>query len=212
MPFAERVDAVTVDAFGTLVELREPYDRLRDALAERGVERSREDVARAFAAEVAYYLPRAHEGRDADSLRRLRRECAGVFLGELGTDLDPVEFAPAFVGALEFRMLPGAGNALRRLRAAGLTLACVGNWDVSLPQHLESVGLARFFAALVSSADAGAPKPDPRPFRLALTRLGVEPGRALHVGDSETDRDGALDAGLAFEPAPLATLPARLGL
>jgi putative hydrolase of the HAD superfamily len=212
MPSAEQIDAVTVDAFGTLVELGEPYDRLGDALAERGVERRRADVARAFGAEVAYYLPRAHEGRDADTLWRLRRDCACVFLSELGAGLDPVEFAPAFVGALEFRVLPGAAGALERLRTAGLTLACVGNWDVSLPEHLEGVGLAGFFAAVISSADAGAPKPDPRPFRLALARVGVEAGRALHVGDSNADRDGALAAGLAFEPAPLATLPARLGL
>jgi FMN phosphatase YigB (HAD superfamily) len=49
-------------------------------------------------------------------------------------------------------------------------------------------------------------------FRLALERLGVSAGRALHVGDGDADRDGAAAAGLAFEPAPLATLPERLGL
>jgi HAD superfamily hydrolase (TIGR01509 family) len=212
MPSAEQLDAITVDAFGTLVELAEPYERLGSALAERGVEPSRKEVARAFAAEVAYYLPRAHEGHDPDTLRRLRRDCAAVFLGELGAGLDPMEFAPAFVAALEFHVLPGAEGVLERLRAAGLTLACVGNWDVSLPQHLEGIGLTKFFAAVVSSADAGAPKPAPRPFQLALASVGVEPDRALHVGDSDADRDGALAAGLAFEPAPLATLPARLGL
>ena len=212
MPSAEQLDAITVDAFGTLVELAEPYKRLGSALAEREVERNREEVARAFAAEVAYYLPRAHEGHDPDTLRGLRRDCAAVFLGELGAGLDPVEFAPAFVAALEFHVLPGAVDALERLRAAGLTLACVGNWDVSLRQHLEGIGLTKFFAAVVSSADAGAPKPDPRPFRLALARVEIEPGRALHVGDSGADRDGAFAAGLAFEPDPLATLPARLGL
>ena len=212
MPSAEHLDAVTIDAFGTLVELDEPYERLGAALAERRVERSREDVARAFGAELAYYIPRAHEGRDGESLERLRRDCAGVFLGELGADLDPAEFAPAFVGALRFNMLTGVTSALTRLHTSGLTLACVANWDVSLPEHLGGAGLAGFFTAVISSAEAGAPKPDPRPFLLALARVQVEPGRALHVGDSDADRDGALAAGLAFEPAPLATLPARLGL
>jgi FMN phosphatase YigB (HAD superfamily) len=212
MPSAEHLDAVTIDAFGTLVELDEPCERLGLALAERGVERSREDVARAFGAEVSYYVPRAHEGRDTESLQRLRRDCAGVFLGDLGADLDPAEFAPAFVGALRFNILRDVPSALTRLRATGLTLVCVGNWDVSLPEHLDGAGLAGFFTAVVTSAEAGAPKPDPRPFLLALARVQVEPGRALHVGDSDADRDGALAAGLAFEPAPLATLPARLGL
>ena len=212
MPSAEGLDAVTVDAFGTLVELREPYDRLGAALAERGVERNRHEVAAAFAAEVEYYLPRAHEGRDGKSLAQLRRDCAAVFLSGAAADLDPVEFAPAFVRALEFNLLPGVEAALERLRAAGLILACVGNWDMSLSDYLSAIGLAPYFATVVSSAEAGAPKPDPRPFDLVLRRIGVTPERALHVGDSDADRDGARRAGLAFEPAPLATLPARLGL
>jgi putative hydrolase of the HAD superfamily len=40
----------------------------------------------------------------------------------------------------------------------------------------------------------------------------VEPARALHVGDEDADRLGAAAAGLAFAEAPLATLPARLGI
>ena len=209
---AERIDAVTVDAFGTIVELGEPYARLGAALAERGVERDRVSVAKAFAGEAAYYLPRAHEGRDADSLGRLRRDCAAVFLMGLDANIDPGEFAPAFVRALEFHVLPGAAAALEQLRAAGLTLACVGNWDVSLTEHLAGVGLSHLFATVVSSAEAGTPKPDPRPFQLALEHVRVQPARALHLGDSDADRDGARATGLRFEPAPLATLPARLGL
>jgi HAD superfamily hydrolase (TIGR01509 family) len=212
MPSAERLDAITVDAFGTLVELGEPYERLRAALAERGVEREREAVAKAFAAELAYYLPRAHAGHDLESLARLRRDCAAVFLDAAGVTLDPDEFAPAYVASLEFRPLPGSEPALERLQAAGLVLACVSNWDISLANQLAGVGLARYFSAVVSSAEAGAPKPDPRPFDLALAKVRVEPGRALHIGDSDADRDGAGAAGLAFEPVPLVTLPARLGL
>jgi putative hydrolase of the HAD superfamily len=73
-------------------------------------------------------------------------------------------------------------------------------------------GFAGFFTAIVSSAEAGAAKPDPEVFHLALERLGVSADRALHVGDGDVDRDGAAAAGLAFAPAPLATLPERLGL
>jgi FMN phosphatase YigB (HAD superfamily) len=40
----------------------------------------------------------------------------------------------------------------------------------------------------------------------------VEPGRAVHIGDEESDRQGAEAAGMGFEPVPLASLPARLGL
>jgi HAD superfamily hydrolase (TIGR01509 family) len=68
------------------------------------------------------------------------------------------------------------------------------------------------FEVVLTSAEAGAPKPEAPIFEEALERLGVSPTRALHVGDGQGDRDGASAAGMAFEPAPLATVPNRLGL
>jgi putative hydrolase of the HAD superfamily len=212
MPSASELDAVTVDAMGTVVELVDPVPALRRALAARGGDYEVAAVRDAFAAEVRYYVPRAHEGRDEESLTALGVACTNVFLDALGSDLDAGEFAPAFVGALDFRPLPGAERALAALRAAGLALACVSNWDVSLAARLGEAGLLHRFDAVVSSAEAGAPKPDARVFRAALARLAVVPARGLHVGDGEGDREGAAAAGLAFEPAPLATLPGRLGL
>lgn len=212
MPSASALDAVTLDAMGTLVDLDDPTPRLRAALAERGVERDLETVGAAFRAEVAYYIPRTVEGSDPERLADLQRRCAGVFLEQAGADLDAGEFAPAFLASIVFRPLPGVEAALERLAGAGLALACVSNWDVSLARQLEGAGLGRYFAAVVSSAEAGAAKPDPRAFATALEGLGVEPGRALHCGDGDSDREGAAAAGLAFEPVPVATLPERLGL
>jgi putative hydrolase of the HAD superfamily len=210
MPSAKDFDAVTVDAMGTVVELSDPVRRLQEALARYGEHHDSNPVRDAFAAEVAYYMPRAHEGRDEASLATLRVACAGVFLDALGAEVDAGEFAPDFAGALRFQALDGAEQSLARLRAAGLALACVSNWDLSLAAYLEDAGLAHHFDAVVSSAEAGAPKPDEAVFRLALERLGVPPERALHVGDGDGDRQGAAAAGLAFEPTPLATLPERL--
>jgi putative hydrolase of the HAD superfamily len=212
MPSAESLDAVTVDAMGTLVELDDPPGRLQAALAARGVDRTRDEAKAAFEAEVAYYLPRTLEGRDEASLGDLRTRCAGVFLEAAGADIEPESFAPAFAEAIAFRPIAGAREALVRLRDAGLALACVSNWDISLGPYLERGGLADLFAVVVSSAEAGAAKPDPTAFRIALERLGVAPARALHVGDCDADRQGAAAAGLAFEPVPVATLPERLGL
>ena len=203
---------MTVDAFGTLFDLPDPAPALAAELGTRGVVRDPVAVARAFAAEATFYLPRAVRGTDPTSLAALRRDCAAVFLSELEAELDPDEFAPAFVGALDFRVVAGAREALGALRGAGLSLACVANWDVSLFGWLERTGLDSYFATIVSSAEVGAQKPDPRIFELALMRIGVDANRALHIGDSDADREGAHAAGLAFEPTPLATLPERLGL
>jgi putative hydrolase of the HAD superfamily len=199
------IDAVTIDAFGTLVELRDPVGSLARHLP--GHEPAA--IEQAFRAEAAHYVANSHRARDADGLAELYGECAAVFNGTLGSALTPDEY----VGALdaEYAVLPGVPDALARLRSLGLELAVVGNWDRRLPEHLERLGIAPFFSAVVSSADAGAAKPDPRPFLLALERLGIPPQRALHVGDSPADEEGARAAGLRFAPAPLAGFAERLG-
>jgi putative hydrolase of the HAD superfamily len=209
---ASELDAVTVDAMGTIVALDDPAPRLQHALAERGLERELEEVGAAFRAEVAYYLPRTLEGRDEESLDDLGRRCTAVFLEHARAELDPGEFAPAFLAGIVFSPLAGAAEALGRLHRAGLALACVSNWDISLRSHLEEAHLDGYFTEIVSSAEAGAAKPDPEVFRLAVERLGVTPERTVHIGDGDTDREGAAAAGIAFEPAPIATLPERLGL
>jgi putative hydrolase of the HAD superfamily len=203
MRFAE-LDAVTLDAHGTLVELANPVPELDRCLRERRIERGGQEIALAFAAEVDYYRDHAHEGRDAETLARLRLECTGVFLGALEAELTPEEFVDAFVGSIRFEALPGTRRSLRALQRRGLALAVISNWDVDLCAHLDEAGLGGL--AVVTSAEAGAPKPATAVFELAVQRLGVRRDRTLHVGDSEADEVGAAAAGLRFAPAPLATV------
>jgi putative hydrolase of the HAD superfamily len=203
------LDAVTIDGYGTLLTLRDPIGHLDRALRARGVERPASEIARGFDAEVRYYVREKLSGRDAASVATLRAGCAGAFLGELGLELDREEFAPAL--AFEFDVLPGVHETLARLAAHGLALAVVANWDFSLHDQLRLHGLERWLGAVVLSAELGAAKPDPAPFRAALRRLGVEPGRALHVGDDEADEQGAAAAGMRFAPAPLANLLGAAG-
>jgi putative hydrolase of the HAD superfamily len=194
------VDAVTIDAFGTLVTLRDPVPLLTAALRERGIERTADEVATAFQAEVDYYVPRSHEGRDEATLALLRRDCAQVFLAAAHAELDAEEFAPAFVDSLVFEPAAGAVEALTHLTERGVATAVVSNWDIGLQEHLQQLG---FDLLVVTSAEAGAAKPDPAIFLLALERLGATPERAVHVGDSPADEEGARAAGMRFRPAPL---------
>jgi HAD superfamily hydrolase (TIGR01509 family) len=203
MPFAD-VDAVTVDGYGTLVTLKDPVPALSKALREWGVERDGGRVAAAFAAEAAYYRPRSLEGRDERSLADLQVRCAAVFLEALDSDVSPRDFAPSFVAALEFEPLDGVTGALTALARRGISLAVVSNWDCALPDHLQRVGLRRFFADVTTSASAGAAKPSAAIFAAALDRVGVAAARAVHVGDGEADRLGAERAGIRFARAPLA--------
>lgn len=195
------LDAVTIDAYGTLVGLADPVPALTDGLRALGVDCDAAAVKRAFAKEVAYYRERSHEGRDDATLYALRRDCVAVILDDLGSDVDPTTFVEGFVSALRFELLPGAREAVERLRRLGLDLAVVSNWDIALREHLLGLGLDGL--TVVTSAEAGAPKPDAAVFLRALELLGVPPERALHVGDSEADEEGARAAGMHFAPAPL---------
>ena len=194
MGLLSSVDAVTLDAMGTLVRLDAPVRRLAAAA---GVDE--EAARRGFEAEAGYYLPRSLEGRDAASLADLRERCAAVFSEAAGAALD----AAGFMAAIVFELEPGALETVRRLQARGLALCVVSNWDCGLAEHLERLGLR---LPVVTSAEAGAAKPDPAIFTLALERLRVAPERALHVGDSPADEAGAAAAGMRFAPAPLEAL------
>jgi putative hydrolase of the HAD superfamily len=195
------IDAVTIDANGTLLRLRDPIGHLDRELRARGVELARPDIERGFAAETDYYTVAKLEARDAGDLIALRIDCARVLLEAAGARLDPEDFAAAL--AYEFEPLPGAVEALDRLAAHGFALAVLANWDVGLHEHLREHGLTARFATIVVSAELGVAKPDPRPFLEALDRLGVEPSRAVHIGDRDVDERGAGAAGVQFLPAPL---------
>ena len=87
--------------------------------------------------------------------------------------------------------------ALDCLRDAGYRLGVISNATHDLPDGLERLGLASHFEATTYSWEAGAEKPDPRIFRTALSRMGVEADRAVHVGDSyRADIVGARRGGL----------------
>jgi putative hydrolase of the HAD superfamily len=198
------LDAVTFDANGTLIGLIDPAPKLERLLRDRGVERPPEAIRRALAAEGRVYAARSVEAHEAVAFAALQRECTGVFLAEVGADgLDPGEFAPFYVGAMEFEVLPGVRETLQRQQSCGLALGIVANFDLTLEARLEELGLTHLFGTVVTPAEAGAAKPDAQIFRLALERLGVTPERALHVGDSAADEEGARAAGMNFAWAPI---------
>ena len=91
----------------------------------------------------------------------------------------------------------GAVETLRTLKARGLKIALVSNFDGRLHRVVAELGLKPFFDAVIVSSEAGWAKPSPRIYAAALGALGVEPGEALMVGDRpKEDAAGATAAGL----------------
>jgi putative hydrolase of the HAD superfamily len=211
MDVPQPTQAVLLDALGTLITFDPPAPRLRVALRERlGVEVSADAAAAAMKAEITYYRAHLHEGRDAESLHDLRVRCAAVMEPALGVDPG----VATLLAALHFRAYPDVAPALRELRARGLRLVVVSNWDFSLHERLEETGVADLVDAAVASAELGHAKPDGAIFAHALALAGAEPGAALHAGDSpDADVAGALAAGLrAVLVARDSTPPAPAGV
>jgi len=195
------VTAVLLDALGTVLELEPPWPHLVRQLEQRGTRVTEEQAREAMLAEMAYYRAEHHRADGPDALARLRRECARVVLAHLGpaaaaTEVEDVE--AALLAAVRFVAYPDVAPALAELRADGVKLVVVSNWDVSLHLVLGQTGLAGLVDGAISSAEAGAAKPDPAIFAKALALVGASAKDAFMAGDSvETDVAGARAAGIA---------------
>jgi putative hydrolase of the HAD superfamily len=183
------------------------------------VEVGEDEAAAAMRAEIAYYRAHLGDGRDPAALADLRRRCAGAMAAALppaARELGPEALLGCLTRAIRFTPYPEAPAALAALRAAGRRLVVVSNWDVSLHEALAATGLAALVDGAISSAEAGAAKPDPAIFARALALAGdAAPEQAIHVGDSVlADVRGAQAAGItpvlvarAGAPAPDAPVP-----
>ena len=190
--------ALCIDALGTIVRLEPPAPRLQRSLSSRlGLDLPLDRCEAAMRAEMRHYRDHCVRARDASSLSALRLECADVLADALGEDLRGAELLSCLTDAIVFAAYPDAAPSLGAVRGAGIPVAVVSNWDISLVDTLARTGLAPLVDVVVHSAGVGASKPDPAPFQVALARLGVPAAGAVHVGDDpDADVRGARAAGL----------------
>jgi putative hydrolase of the HAD superfamily len=187
---------------GTLVALEPPWQPLAAELRLRhGLTVTPQEAERAMRAEISFYRAHHHEARDERALATLRERCAYALYAALPSQIaravTPTELLPTMLASLRFTAYPDAAPALTALRALGLKLVAVSNWDISLKGVLAETGLGGLLDGIVTSAQAGHPKPATAVFEMALTLAGVGPGEAVHVGDSlEHDVLGARAAGV----------------
>jgi putative hydrolase of the HAD superfamily len=96
-----------------------------------------------------------------------------------------------------WELYPDTLESLETLKSEQFSLAIVSNWNSSLRKVVDGLHLTDYFEFLISSAEAGSKKPSPKIFQLALEQAGVEPSRAVHVGDTyQADILGARRAGI----------------
>lgn len=113
-----------------------------------------------------------------------------AYLGSLGLDSAAVTRARELRTEITCRALvpvEGALPLLDALRARNLLLGLISNCSSEVGELWDASPFAHRFDAVVLSAIEGVCKPDPRIYRLALDRLGVEAGDAIFVGDGEAE-------------------------
>ena len=198
--------AVLLDAAGTLIDVAGPLGDTYSGLArEFGGDLDPETLTTGFRIAFADTPPMAFPGLTGANLDRAERDWWRAVVDRVTRAAGGVpEFDAYFdrlyahyASAPAWRLYPEVPDVLQALRARGLRLAVVSNFDTRLPPLLDALGLAAFFDAVVCSGEAGAAKPDGAIFAHALETLGVEASEALHVGDNrEADYDGARAAGI----------------
>ncbi len=98
----------------------------------------------------------------------------------------------------EARPFPGAAGLLRHAHEKGLAIVIATSAASSeLETLLDKLGADEVIDATTSEDDIAEPKPAPEVFEKAMRSGSIDPKRALAIGDSVWDVQGARAAGLA---------------
>ena len=195
-----RYTTVFLDAGGVMVTPNFP--RLSDALARRGVTVSAAALAKAEP-RVKQELDHAptiqatdDRGRGYVYFDRIL-ELAGI--PPSAVTAEAIEELVSFndrEGAFDV-VVPGAVEALNRLRSAPCQLVVVSNSNGRVRRILRRTGLEPHVDLVLDSHEEGVEKPDPRIFEIALTRSRADRNATIHCGDIyHIDVAGARAAGL----------------
>lgn len=196
------IRAIFFDIGDTLVFDDPPLrDRLASAARATGQPMGDARFPAAFRAGEVYAVGRYIEGIPWDAPDSLREAVTRVWLG---LDCPPPDDAgwqalgAAFAAVPFTRYVhPKALELLQELKRRGFAVGAISDWETTLPELLDALGIAPFLDAVAVSAIVGVTKPDPRLFQEALHQANAAPPSSLHVGDwYELDVAGAWAAGM----------------
>lgn len=127
------------------------------------------------------------------------RASAGMLIPPGAEDEDFPRLLDAYDAAIAVhtRLYPGVEAALTQLAADGHILTVCTNKPQALAEKLlRALNIRDAFAALVGADTLPVRKPDPTPYREAVTRAGGTPAQSFLLGDTVTDAKTAAAAGV----------------
>jgi putative hydrolase of the HAD superfamily len=86
-----------------------------------------------------------------------------------------------------------------KLRDQGIKTAILSNDGSSLLAYLEEHDISQHFDEVFVSGELGMMKPDPRVYKYAANKLGIEISDSIFFDDRQTNVDGATRAGMQAE-------------
>lgn len=141
----------------------------------------------------------AWENRDLDPAQHRRANLAMLRESGLTVPEHAASLYERVLDANSWEPFADTVEVLTRLHEAGVPVGVVSNIAFDLRTVLRRHGVENLVGAYALSFEVGAIKPDPAIFHAALDALGVAPGAALMVGDSDIADGGAVELGCAFE-------------
>jgi putative hydrolase of the HAD superfamily len=200
------IQAVFFDAAGTLIKTAKSVGESYSAIAEKhGIHVAADDLAPRFRQCFESSAPLAFPAASADHITALEQAWWKQVVKEVFSPFGPFDNFDAyfkelfayFAQAESWVLYPEAKETLAALKARGIKLAVVSNFDSRLIRILQGLGVAAAVDGIFVSSSVGYAKPDQRIFDFVLSAQQLGPGDVLHVGDSITnDVEGAANAGI----------------
>ena len=179
------INTVLFDLDGTLIDTAPDMAAALDILCdeEENVRRPYSEV-RPIVSNGSVALVRLAFGEDLDeqTLERLKKRYLEIYQDHL---------------AIHSRLFDEMDNLLKRLEKNGIKWGVVTNKPGWLTEPLmESLGLHKRAACIVSSDSTKNRKPHPEPMYYACTLTGARPEECVYIGDARRDIEAGHNAGM----------------
>jgi putative hydrolase of the HAD superfamily len=205
----EQPKVIFLDAVGTLFGVRESVGEAYCTIARQfGVKAHPEQVNQAFFHSFQAAPPMAFPSANTTEIPQKEYEwwekIAHHTFQQVGLVEQFADFSAFFAalydyfaGADPWFVYPEVPRSLAYWRKQNIELGVLSNFDTRLHSVLKALNLREYFTSVTISTEAGAAKPNPTIFALALEKHRCPAEQAWHIGDSfREDYQGAKAAGL----------------
>jgi len=178
------IAAVIWDMDGVLADTA-PYHLLawREIFAKRGINFTEEDFMRGFGIRNDAIIRNVLGEKTTDAeIEAIAREKEAAFRRIIGKNIKP---------------LPGALDLLKALDESGVKMAIASSTVIeNIRLIIGSLGIEKYFRAVVTGHDVTEGKPSPQVFLLAAQKLGAEPQNSIVIEDAVAGVKAAKSAGM----------------